>query len=67
MFRNWRVEAFETPEKVDRFYFGADWGFSIDPTVLVRAFIVEKTLFIDAEAYAIGCTIENTPSLFAWF
>ena len=65
VFRNWRVEAFETPDQVARFYFGADWGFSVDPTVLVRAYIVDKTLFIDAEAYAIGCTIENTPSLFA--
>ena len=59
VFRNWRVEAFETPDKVERFYFGADWGFSVDPTVLVRAYIVDKSLFIDAEAYAIGCTMRT--------
>jgi phage terminase large subunit len=39
VFRNWREEAFDTPADA-RFYFGADWGFSVDPTVLVRGFIV---------------------------
>lgn len=71
VFRNWRVEAFDTPvddaEKkttAPRFYFGADWGFSIDPTVLVRAWTKDRTLFVDHEAYAVGCEIDRTPALF---
>lgn len=63
VFQNWRVEHFETPPKV-RFLFGGDWGFSVDPTVLVRAFIDGRRLFVDYEAYQIGCPIDHTPGLF---
>lgn len=64
VFRNWRVEAFETPaDAVLRF--GADWGFAIDPTTLLRMFVVGRTLYIDQEAYKIGCEIDETPALFA--
>lgn len=64
VFRNWRVEAFETPADIERFYFGADWGFSVDPTVLVRCYIVGRTLYVDQEVYAVGCEIDRTPALF---
>ena len=63
VFRNWKVEEFDTPETA-RFYFGADWGFSVDPTVLVRCFIEGRTLYIDQEAYKVGCEIDRTPDLF---
>lgn len=65
VFRNWRIAKpdEEFPE-AKRFYFGADWGFSIDPTALVRCFIVGRTLYVDYEAYKIGCEIDNTPALF---
>lgn len=63
VFRNWRVEEFEAPpDAVHRM--GADWGFSVDPTVLVRCHIVGRTLYIDHEAYMVGCEIVNTPDLF---
>ena len=64
VFRNWRIDEFETPSDA-RFYFGADWGFSVDPTVLVRCWTSGRTLFVDHEAYAIGCEIDHTPALFA--
>ena len=35
-----------------------------DPTVLVRCHIVGRTLYIDHEAYMVGCEIVNTPDLF---
>lgn len=63
VFKNWTVDDFDTPSDVN-FYFGADWGFSVDPTVLVRAFIQGQTLYIDHEAYQVGCEIVNTPALF---
>jgi phage terminase large subunit len=63
VFRNWSVQEFETPRNT-RFYFGADWGFSVDPTVLIRCFIVGDKLYIDREAYQVGCEIDNTPALF---
>jgi len=62
VFRNWRIEEFETPADA-RLYFGADWGFG-DPTVLVRMWIRGHELFIDHEAYARNCPIEAIPSLF---
>ena len=57
------VRPFETPP-VERFYFGADWGFSQDPTALVRCFVLGDALYVDHEAYAIGCDIDKTPALF---
>lgn len=65
VFRNWRIEEFETPSDA-RLYFGADWGFSIDPTVLVRMWIDEgnRRINIDHEAYEVGCEIDRTPALF---
>lgn len=66
VFHNWKVEEFNTEEfEFERFYFGADWGFSIDPTVLVRMFIVGRTLYIDQEVYKIKCPIDYIPALFA--
>ncbi|MGO1074881.1 PBSX family phage terminase large subunit [Inquilinus sp. CA228] len=63
VFENWKVEAFETPADAS-FLFGADWGFARDPTVLVRCFVAGRTLFVDHEAYQVGCEIDRTPALF---
>lgn len=75
VFRNWKSLPFQTP--IDAmFYHGADWGFSIDPTVLIRCFLGHlegdravhnpqgAVLFVDREVYQIGCEINNTPGLF---
>lgn len=45
--------------------YGADWGFSIDPTVLIGVYVFGKNLYIRYEAHAHGCTIDNRPALFA--
>jgi phage terminase large subunit len=58
------VEPFDTPGDVERFFFGADFGFSNDPTVLVRMFIKEATLYIDYEAYGHGVEITELPAFF---
>ena len=63
VFKNWTIDEFEAPDDaVHRF--GADWGFAVDPTVLVRCHIIGRTLYIDHEAYMVGCEITNTPELF---
>ena len=63
VFKNWRVDDFEAPaDAIHRL--GADWGFSVDPTTLVRCHIIGRTLYIDYEAYMVGCEIVNTPELF---
>lgn len=63
VFRNWTVEEFEAP-KGAVFRLGADWGFSVDPSVLVRCHIDGKRLYIDHEAYMVGCEIDLLPDLF---
>ena len=63
VFRNWTIEEFEAPAEVAH-RLGADWGFASDPTTLVRCHIIGRKLYIDYEAYQIGCEIVDTPSLF---
>lgn len=60
----YRVESFETPAKVDRFFFGADWGFAKDPTALTRHFVQGRRLFVDHEAYGVGVELNEIPALF---
>jgi phage terminase large subunit len=82
VFKHFEIADFESPDDA-RFLFGADWGFSVDPSVLVRMFVGRwephrdhpnrraladrngRTLFIDREAYKIGCEIDHLPALFA--
>jgi phage terminase large subunit len=61
----YRVAAFDTPPDTDRFYFGADWGFSQDPSTLVRCFIKNQILWVDYEAYGVGVDIDDLPAMFA--
>jgi phage terminase large subunit len=63
VFRNWKVEEFD----IDKNWIlrqGADWGFSIDPSVLVQVAIEGKKLYVAYEAYKIGCEIDLLPDLF---
>lgn len=57
------IEEFVTPENI-QLYFGADWGFSRDPTVLVRMFIQNNKLYIDYEFYAVGIEINELEMAF---
>jgi len=63
VFKNWTVDEFETP--LDAHHrLGGDWGFSVDPTTLIRCHLVGRKLYIDYEAYKVGCEILDTPDLF---
>jgi phage terminase large subunit len=63
VFKNWTVEEFERPAGTV-YRLGADWGFSVDPSVLVRCSIEANRLYVDYEAHQIGCEIVNLPELF---
>lgn len=63
VFRNWKIEDFEVDREAIKRQ-GADWGFSVDPTVLVQCYIVGRTLYVCYEAYRVGCEITDTPALF---
>lgn len=63
VFRNWRVEEFDIAKDwIIRQ--GVDFGYSIDPSVLVQCAIVGKTLYVPHEAYMVGCEIDALPDLF---
>lgn len=60
----YKVESFEIDETYGYPLNGADWGFSVDPTVSIRVYIKDRILYIRNESYKIGCEIDDTPALF---
>jgi len=58
------VTTFDEPGEDVRLFYGADWGFSIDPTALVRCWVDDNILYIDYEAYGIGVEMDELPDLF---
>lgn len=66
VFTDWTVSPTPLkPSKGDVLRFGCDWGFSPDPTVLIRGWLNGETLFIDQEAYATEVAMMGLPALFA--
>lgn len=63
VFKNWRVEAFESPANVE-YRLGADFGFSVDPSCLVRCWIDGTQIFVDYEAWGLQIEITDLPQLF---
>lgn len=58
------VSEFEPQDEWTEVYYGADWGFSQDPTTLNRIFINDDKLYIRNEAHQVGCEIDHLPDLF---
>ena len=68
VFRNWTVGDIDDAIPDDVWMaprLGADWGFSVDPTVLIECYIYDRLLYFRREAYLVGCEIDDTPALFA--
>lgn len=57
------IREFEAPEGIE-LYYGADFGFSQDPSVLGRMFIKDNCLWIEYEAYGVGVEITDLPSFY---
>lgn len=68
----WEEKAFKTPPVSEiyqsRFFYGVDWGFANDPTVMTRCFIVKdlegSDLYIDYEVGGVGVEFGELPDLF---
>lgn len=58
------IAAFEPQPNWDGPYYGADWGFAVDPTALVRLWVHGRTLYVEHEAYGHGVEIDHLPALF---
>lgn len=63
VFKNWKVEEFDSPVGAT-YRLGADWGFAVDPSVLIRCYLDGRRLYVDYEAYMVGCEIDQLPDLF---
>ncbi len=59
------VKDFELPDDSD-FLYGADWGFSQDPTTLLRCLVDSsaRKIYVDYEASGVGVEMEDIPKLF---
>ncbi len=59
----YEVRDFETPPLSEiyqnRFFFGCDFGFANDPSVLIRCFIKDDCLWIDYEQYGVQVEIDH--------
>lgn len=62
--RKFEAKTFEVPDNIDRWYIGADWGFSQDPTAIVAFYIYDGCLWIRYEAGGVGIEFEELPDLF---
>ena len=63
MYGVWREDEVPEPPKDTIFYYGLDFGFSGDPTALVRCWIDDRTLYIDRELYNYGVELDDLPTL----
>lgn len=65
VFQNWTVEDLDhrIPAGTTA-RFGADWGFSKDPTVLIKSYKWGRTLYISDEAFRVKCNVDEIPALF---
>lgn len=66
VFTHWEIDELDNQIPLGtKLQYGADWGFSIDPTVLVGIYVWDRTIYIRHEAWKVKCAIDETPSLFA--
>jgi len=61
----YRIEEFEPGEDWDGPYYGADFGFALDPTVLVKCWLHKDRVWIEKESGKVGLDIDRTADL--WF
>lgn len=62
----YKIEPFAPMVDVwDGPYFGADWGFSVDPSTLVKCWVWQNKLYIEAEVYGVGIEMDELPGRFA--
>ncbi len=60
------VESFDIDPRWDGPYFGADWGFSKDPTTIVKIYVdvAKHELIIAQDAGGVGVEFDDIPILF---
>lgn len=63
----WEFRHFEVQDHWDGPYFGADWGFSTDPSILTRSYIDhnERILYVRNGSYGYGVELDDLPEFFS--
>ena len=54
----WQVKEFDKPDEINA-YHGMDFGFSNDPSAVVRCWIMGESLYIDYEAGGVGIPLDE--------
>ncbi len=63
--KKWTIKEFEPdPYEWDGPYFGSDFGFSQDPSTLVKCWIHDEQLWIEKEAGGVGVELNEMPQLY---
>jgi phage terminase large subunit len=60
----WREDVFDPSPSWGGPYFGADWGFGNDPTVLMRCWIGDGRLWVDHEVSGVGIMLDDIAGRF---
>lgn len=55
----WRIGDFEPLEHWTGPYFGADWGFANDPTVLLKMWVADSRLWIEYDERGVGLGMDE--------
>lgn len=61
----YKIEEFEPGQGWDGPYYGGDFGFAMDPTVLVKCWLHAGQVFIEKESGKVGLDIDKTGDLWA--
>lgn len=63
----YRIEPFSDSlwREADRLLYGADFGFAVDPSTLIRCFILGNRLYIEYEAYGIQVELLDMPRFYS--
>lgn len=62
---NYEIRTFEEPEKIDRLFYGLDYGFSTTPSFATRSYIEDDTLYITHEAVGLNIELDDHPAFLA--
>ena len=61
----WRVDEFTPSDEWHGPYFGADWGFAKDPSVLIRCWVADSRLWVDYDERGVGWNMDQLALHFA--
>lgn len=60
----WVIREFEPQKGWSGPYFGADFGFSQDPSTLVKLWVNDDRLYVEHEAYKVGVELDHMPAFY---